>query len=297
MKYRVVYAGYNFFSSVMASLLVRPDIELVLCLTGDSASKSISNVRRLAGKYDIPLHYGPLTDNVLRRIRSVSPDMIFSASYSYRIPVSRLGIKYNLNLHPTLLPYGRGVNPLPYLVTGHSELSGLTVHEMTDQFDAGCIVAQRPIPVGSGWGLNELAMAMYLEAPKLVNYVLDNFGELFANRKPQGEGSYWPKPSREQRTIRWSEPATEIDRKSRQFGSLGILCAVDGKEYEVVHPVSFIEVDHGTEYGRVLLYGRDYVYVAARDGVVRIIMPRQRSGHRLRSLLGKAARVMGGWRG
>ena len=92
MKYRVVYAGYNFFSSVLDALLVRPDIELVLCLTGDSGSQNIGNVRRLAKSNSIAIHYGQLTNNALRRIRSVSADIILSAAYSYRI-LQRFSIK------------------------------------------------------------------------------------------------------------------------------------------------------------------------------------------------------------
>lgn len=270
MRRKVVFAGYNFFSSVFEALLARKDVEVVLCLTGEVNSRHIGNVVRLAKKANVPVHHGKLTPSAVSRIRSVHAELILCAAYSYRIPVSDLGISYNLNLHPTLLPHGRGPNPLPYLVAGFSEMSGLTLHEMTDEFDLGSIVAQQEVPVESGWGFNELAIAMYAEAPKLVHQALDNLEPLFANRRVQGEGSYWPKFSSRERTIDWSEPAHTIANKSRRFGSFGVLCQIEGKQYEVVRPITFVRANHDFTCGRVMFYGTQILYIAVLDGIVRV---------------------------
>jgi methionyl-tRNA formyltransferase len=231
----------------------------------------VSNVVRLAGESKIPIHYGNFTPQLVRRIRTLSPDAILAAAYSYRVPVAELGIKFNLNVHPTLLPHGRGPNPIPYLAGEHSQFSGLTVHEMSPRFDEGAIVAQQVVSVQEGWGFNELALAMYSRAPDLVNQVLDDLDELFANRRPQGEGSYWPRPSRGDRTVSWHESAAAIAAKSRMFGSVGLICSIDGKEHNVVHPITAVEIDHGFECGRVVLRSPGIAYVAVSGGIVRVV--------------------------
>jgi methionyl-tRNA formyltransferase len=269
MKRRLVYAGYNFFSSVLQAFLERKDVEIVLCLTGN-IDEHVSNVMRLAVGRKIPVHHGKLDESVRNLITQLSPEIIFCAAYSYRIPVTRLGIRYNLNLHPSLLPHGRGPNPLPYLVGNQKEFSGLTIHEMTDKFDQGSILEKEAIPVGSGWGFDALAMEMYVRAPVLVNRVFDDLDNYFAKREPQVVGSYWPLPDAIDRRVDWTEPVAAIGDKSRRFGALGILCLIDGREYEITTPIAYISTPHVHAPGEVLLYGKGFWYVAASDGIVRI---------------------------
>ncbi|HYP06200.1 MAG TPA: formyltransferase family protein [Bryobacteraceae bacterium] len=269
-RYRLVYAGCDFFASVFDSLLARADIDVVLCLTGERHTPHVSNVARLARRNKIPVHYGGFTPRLIRRIRSLSADAMLCASYSYRVPVADLAIAFNLNLHPTLLPHGRGPNPIPYLIGEHSRFSGLTIHEMIHGFDQGAILAQQAVPVRENWGYHELALAMCAHAPTVVNQVFDNLEELFATRRPQEAGSYWPRPSREDRTVRWTEPAARIAAKSRRFGALGVLCLIDGEEQKITHPIAFVEVDHDFDCGRVILHSSGVAYVAARGGIVRI---------------------------
>lgn len=244
-----------------------------MCLTGHRLSGHIGNVVRLARSQRIPIVYGRLNSQSLRRVRAASPHVLLSAGYAQRIPVNDLGIQYNLNLHPTLLPEGRGPSPMSYLVFGKAEFSGLTIHEMTDRFDAGSIVAQQPLPIEPRWGFNELAMALFTQAPGLVNLVFDDLPGLFARRQPQGKGSYWNRPSERDRTIQWSEPASCIAEKSRRFGTRGVLCSVAGEKLEIVQPIAFVNMTHGHECGRVLFRSQRTAYIAVSDGVVAIEIP------------------------
>lgn len=272
MKLRLVYAGYNFFSSALQALLERTDVEVVLCLTGEP-SEHVSNVVKLAAEHGIPVHHGRIRDDTIELIQGLSTSVIFCAAYSYRIPVTRLGVKYNFNLHPSLLPEGRGPNPLPYLVAGRSELSALTIHEMIEEFDRGSILTQEPVPVQEGWGFDELAMAMYLRAPGLVHKTFNNLDYYFLNRNPQDAGSYWPLNDDDDRRVDWSETTEVIKNKSKRFGALGILCPIDRQEYEISAPITYIRMDHAYPPGQVILYGKGFWYVAAADGLVRLIQP------------------------
>lgn len=50
------------------------------------------------------------------------------------------------NLHPGLLPYGRGMYPIAWAI-GNLEPAGVTLHEMVAKLDAGPIVAQSQVYV------------------------------------------------------------------------------------------------------------------------------------------------------
>ena len=52
-----------------------------------------------------------------------------------------------LNIHPSLLPSFPGLHPQRQALDHGSKLSGVTVHLVTEELDAGPILVQRPVPV------------------------------------------------------------------------------------------------------------------------------------------------------
>jgi methionyl-tRNA formyltransferase len=73
-------------------------------------------------------------------------DLLISAHFMHRIPDAVLAAFSfgGVNLHPALLPEGAGVRPLHHMVAQglHRERGGVTLHQMTAQFDAGQIIAR-----------------------------------------------------------------------------------------------------------------------------------------------------------
>jgi phosphoribosylglycinamide formyltransferase-1 len=55
-----------------------------------------------------------------------------------------------LNIHPSLLPSFRGLDPHQQAIAAGVRISGCTVHFVTAQLDAGPIVAQAAVPVLAG---------------------------------------------------------------------------------------------------------------------------------------------------
>jgi phosphoribosylglycinamide formyltransferase-1 len=52
-----------------------------------------------------------------------------------------------LNIHPSLLPSFAGLHPQRQALDHGAKLSGVTVHLVTEQLDAGPILLQRSVPV------------------------------------------------------------------------------------------------------------------------------------------------------
>src|SRR5690606_35871892 len=80
------------------------------------------------------------------------PDLIVVACFPKLLPGRLLARARHggINLHPSLLPALRGPDPLFWTFRQALSETGVTLHELTDQFDAGPIVARarRDVPDG-----------------------------------------------------------------------------------------------------------------------------------------------------
>lgn len=85
-------------------------------------------------------------EKLRRRLAQDQPDVAISYTFMRLIPQSLLSVfpRGAVNFHPALLPYYRGPKPLHWLAIDNalSRYGGVTLHEMTDGFDEGPIIAQ-----------------------------------------------------------------------------------------------------------------------------------------------------------
>ena len=88
----------------------------------------------------------------LETLRALRPDAIVTACFPMRLPrvVLDLAPLGALNLHPSLLPRDRGPDPLFWAFHRGDRETGVTVHLMTERFDAGPILRQSRIPIPLG---------------------------------------------------------------------------------------------------------------------------------------------------
>ena len=70
--------------------------------------------------------------------------MLIVAGYPWKIPVSEK-IR-QLNIHPAYLPIGRGSWPMLVAIQRGTD-SGVTLHKLSEQFDAGDILLQEKIKI------------------------------------------------------------------------------------------------------------------------------------------------------
>jgi phosphoribosylglycinamide formyltransferase-1 len=80
-----------------------------------------------------------------------------------------------LNIHPSLLPAFKGLNPHAQALQAGVKISGCTVHFVSEELDGGPIIAQTAVPVCEGDSAESLAArilvaehALYPEALALV---------------------------------------------------------------------------------------------------------------------------------
>jgi methionyl-tRNA formyltransferase len=84
-------------------------------------------------------------------LSAYQPDVLLVFGFNWRLPrgvldVPRLGA---LNVHPSALPKYRGPSPVLWAIRNGDPCAGITVHRITERFDAGPVLAQvdgLPIP-------------------------------------------------------------------------------------------------------------------------------------------------------
>ncbi len=274
-KFRIVYAGHDFFSTCLSALLARPDVEVVLCLTSPPGH-SIDNVLRLAHRARVPVIHGRPTDAVVAAVNGLDADLLVAAAYLYRLPVEKLSVNRAVNVHPSLLPTGRGPNPLPYLVDEHRAFCGITLHEMNAEFDQGDLLLQEPVALRADDGFDELHLKLLGAAPALLNRLLDDIDAHFRAKRPQGTGSYWPEHTPEQRRLVAGRARVgDAVAMSRKFGTVGVQVELADAPTVDTTRVTAVECAHDYQPGTVVARLVHGWVVALVDGLMKIDLSRR----------------------
>ena len=99
------------------------------------------------------------------------------------------------NLHPSLLPKYRGPDPLFWQIQNHETETGITLHQVTGDLDAGDIIGQRPetLPVQKDAGLlnawvAESGVELFVEALEKCRH-----GQLVKIPQDAKAATYYPK--------------------------------------------------------------------------------------------------------
>ena len=150
-------------------------------------------------------------------------DLIFCAGYAYRIPIECLDGVRAINLHPSLLPKGRGPWPLPWAILNHQTKTGVTAHILAPKIDEGDILLQKEIDISKSDDYFSLEKKITQTAAKLVKELFENLEQCFKNKKAQQKGEYLPEPPDEMRTIYDDMTDEEKNHIIRAFGKAYII--------------------------------------------------------------------------
>ena len=141
-------------------------------------------------------------------------DLIISADYGKKLPSG------GLNLHPSFLPKYRGPTPVPQQILNNEKESGITIIKMTDQFDAGPIIAQEKVPILPNDTTPDLLKRCFTSGAKLLIKILPDYLNNKITQKIQNESqaTYTRKFSKADGFISWEEfKAGAPERKIRAF--------------------------------------------------------------------------------
>ena len=149
-----------------------PQIEHPVRVGVQHPTLPIAGAPRASPSMDVPtFQVGRLRSRAsLNLVASFQPDAIVVACYPRLIPraIREIPRYAAINVHPSLLPAHRGPDPLFWIMRNGGAGCGVTVHELSETFDAGDILAQRAVEYPEGIRERDLERLLAAVGSELV---------------------------------------------------------------------------------------------------------------------------------
>lgn len=238
MKHNVAFAGFDLFDIALESLLLENcKIQEIFTCRVDGEFETNSHVIQIADRFKIPYHLDPVSQYDLERLKKNGCDLFLSAGYYHKFPVIE-GLPM-VNIHPSLLPEGRGAWPLPVMILNGEKRAGVSFHRIRDQFDTGEILLQKAFPIEEKDTLEDITQKVRDHIPHMIHILCTNLEQLYEKAESQIGGSYWKCPKEEEWAIRQEMTVEEADRILRAFYGFGCVYEAEGKRWQVVKGRAF----------------------------------------------------------
>ena len=141
--------------------------------------KKCGAVKR-AAKFGIPHIHIPheKEDLMIMTIKAFHPDLIVLAGYM-RILSPKFIKSFDriINIHPSLLPKYKGIDAIQQALDSGDDVTGCTVHYVTEELDSGEIILQSKVPIMPDDDIKSLTKAVqrreYGTLPEAINLIGD----------------------------------------------------------------------------------------------------------------------------
>ena len=127
-----------------------------------------------------------------------APDLLIVGCFPFKIPsaILQMASLGGWNLHPSLLPAYRGADPLFWQLRDGLDETAITLHQLTEQLDAGDILGQSRHSVVAGIGAGQLSLQLAQLGSSLLDETIQALltDQLSATPQRPGGASYQPPP-------------------------------------------------------------------------------------------------------
>ena len=127
------------------------------------------------------IYADPLTADMViaSELKRMGVDYVVMAGYMRKVGMALLEAFPNrvLNIHPALLPSFRGAHAIQDAYDYGVKVTGVTVHLANFDYDRGPIIAQEPVFLQEGWGVDELEAAIHEVEHRLYPRVIRAIAE------------------------------------------------------------------------------------------------------------------------
>jgi methionyl-tRNA formyltransferase len=155
----------------------------------------------------------------MAELESRRPEVAVLAAYGHILKPALLSVPRHgfLNIHPSLLPRYRGAAPIQRAILAGEEQTGVTIIILSEQVDAGDIVAQETVSVGEDETAGELSPRLADVGARLIIDALTLLENGRATRIAQdsARATRAPKITKAERDIDWRQPARQIHNRIR----------------------------------------------------------------------------------
>ena len=242
---KVAYVGIDILYPVLTSLYDcgAQIVKIFTCKT-DNYTEFNTRTIEFANDHNIPVAIKKITKEDLYELVKMGCDFMLVGGYYHVIPV--IPEFKIVNTHPSLLPLGRGVWPMPLTILKGLTESGVTMHQMEKTLDTGKILIQKKCPVyPEKDDLKTLTERQWCLIPEMVKELVSSFEKLWENATPQGTGEYWKMPTPEQYTVTSDMSFDKADLILRAFKGYECIYINEKtkKKFELIDGVAYKSED------------------------------------------------------
>jgi methionyl-tRNA formyltransferase len=227
IKLRVVFMGTSDLSERILEGLIEEKYNLVGVYTkidkkiGRKQEMTSPKVKLLAEKHGLPV-FQPKTfksEEALKELRALKPDLIVVAAYGKILPKSVLEIPGFgcVNVHVSLLPKYRGPSPVQNALLCGEKETGTTIMLMDEGVDTGDILSQRELDIEQNDTTGSLMIKLAKQGTQLLLETLPQWIErkIQPIKQDHFHASLCQLIEREDGRILWEEEAQTIYNKYR----------------------------------------------------------------------------------
>lgn len=222
---KIVFMGTASFSKEVLERLLENEYNIIAVVTqpdryvGRKKVLTMPEVKEVALAHNIPVYQPPRIKVEYQAIVDLEADLIITAAYGQIVPVElleapRLGC---INVHASLLPKFRGGAPVHYAIIEGEEVTGVTIMYMAKKMDAGNIISQIEVPIGSDETTGELYDRLSVAGANLLLETLPSVLEGTNSSIEQDESlvTYAPTISHEQEKLDFNKSAKQVYNQVR----------------------------------------------------------------------------------
>jgi methionyl-tRNA formyltransferase len=216
---RVLFFGYSEVGYATLELLLARGVPIAAVIThADDPHETawFRSVPKLAAARGLPV-FTPesLKDPAWEsRLRDLHPDLILSMYYRNMIPLRLLDLAPlgAFNMHGSFLPRYRGRAPLNWAILNGEDHTGVSLHVMVKEADAGDLIDQQKVPIGPDEPVSAVIPRVRDAAVGLLSRQLDALLAGRALRIPQDhtQATYFGKRTAEDGRLDWSRSARAV---------------------------------------------------------------------------------------
>jgi len=276
----VVFAYHTFGARALAALLARGETVALVVTHEDQPAEGdwFESVAEVARAHGVPVLTPPSPNDpaLVAQLAALEADAFLSVWYRRLLGDALLALPRvaALNLHGSLLPAYRGRAPLNWALVNGETRTGVTLHHMTREADAGDIVAQEAIDIGP----EDTARSLYERMVKAgVDLLVQWYPAVLAGtapRRPQDHtrATVFGRRRPEDGRVAWAWPARRIANMIRAVAQPYPGAFVgDGEQRLHLWEATVAEAETTAPPGTVLAVHADAgVIVATGQGTLRL---------------------------
>ncbi len=239
-----------------------------------------NSVYDLAKKRGVQVVLGEECEEVslVSKVQSAEPDILFSINYRKIIPESiyKLPQLGSYNAHDSLLPAYKGFAPSIWVIIKGETKTGITIHEIVDEVDAGDIVGQIELSIPSHYTGRDMIEDIAVATKELFIRTVHQFenGTAVKTAQNSDQGFWMNRRGPKDDWISWDQTSEEIYNFVRAI-TWPIACArtrYQEKDIYIWKAEQCLGANNGkSPPGTVLSKDKDGIVVQTANGVVKIV--------------------------